>query len=62
VIYGIDTEVLRMSTGGRGDEHVSAENINKRLGTGEYTILQFVERGDKDFDIILGRLKEGKKT
>ena len=51
-----------MSTGGRGDEHVSAENINKRLGTGEYTILQFVERGDKDFDIILGRLKEGKKT
>jgi hypothetical protein len=62
VIYSIDTEVLRMPTGALGDKHISTEGINKRLRTGEYTVLQVVERRDRELEIILGQIKESKKS
>jgi len=61
VIYSIDTEVLRMPTGTEADRHFSTESINERLRAGEYTVLQLVERRDKDLEIILGQIKESEK-
>jgi len=62
VIYGINTEVLRMPRGTKSDMDITTEHINKRLGTGEYTVLQIVERPDKDLEVILGQIKRSKKS
>lgn len=61
VVYGMDTEVLRMPTGVGDDRYISTENINNRLRTGEYTVLQIVERPDKELEVILGQIKGSKK-
>ena len=34
------------------------EHINKELISGKYTVLQLVERLDKDLEIILGQIKK----
>jgi hypothetical protein len=62
VIYGINTKVLRMPRGTQNDTYITTEDINKSLGTGEYTVLQIVERPDKDLEIILGQIKRSKKS
>ena len=57
VVFGITTEVLRMPHGGRDDEHaLQTQQINQLLASGDYTVLQVVERqADKDLELILGR-------
>jgi len=62
VIYGINTEVLRMPRGNESDKFITTEQINERLETGEYTVLQIVERPDKELEVILGQLKRRKKS
>jgi len=62
VIYGINTEVLRMPRGNESDKSITTEHINERLETGEYTVLQIVERPDKELEVILGQLKRSKKS
>jgi len=58
VIYGIETDVLRMPHGEHLDEHaLEKEHINEKLKNGEYTILQIVERPDQDLEIIYGQIK-----
>ncbi len=59
VIYGIKTAVLRMPGGTPMDVHaLKIEHINKELISGKYTVLQLVERLDKDLEIILGQIKK----
>ena len=55
VIYGIDTDVLRMPHSGGGLEK---NHINDKLKNGAYTILQIVQRPDHDVEIIYGQLRE----
>ena len=63
VVYAIETDVLRMPHGEALDRHaVNKENINNRLKSGEYTILQIVERPDKDLEIIYGLIKRRKEN
>ena len=72
VIYAIDTDVIRMPHGGLSDRSaLETEHINKKLKSGEYTILQIVQRytrDDKgnnvieDLEIIYGQVKKPKKT
>ena len=56
VIYAIDTDVLRAPRGEKGD--LNTEGINEKLKSGEYTILQIVERPDKEWEVIYGKIKE----
>ena len=60
VIYGIETDVLR-APGGEGESPdasaLEKDHVNKRLRNGEYTILQIIQRPDKDWEIIYGRIK-----
>ncbi len=62
VIYSIKTAVLRMPHGTPSDAYAAVletDHIDKELRSGEYTILQIVERdADKDLEIILGRIKK----
>ena len=59
VIYGIETDVLRMPHGEHLDRHaLEKEHINEKLKNGEYTILEIVERPDHDLEIIYGQLRK----
>lgn len=60
VVFGITTAVLRMPHGTRNDEYaLQTEHINKLLASGNYTVLQVVEReADKDLELILGKIKD----
>ncbi len=60
VVFGITTAVLRMPHGTRHDEYaLRTEHINKLLASGNYTVLQVVEReADKDLELILGKIKD----
>ena len=59
VIYGVKTEVLRMPKGTDDDINaLNTTNIDKKLQSGNYTILGIVERNaDKDLEMILGLIK-----
>lgn len=58
-IYKIETEVLRQPTGRSEDIYISTDHINKKLQSGEYTILHMAERkADGDWELILGRIKK----
>lgn len=59
VIYSLSTAVLRMPDGTASDTNaLDTEHINKKLGSGKYTVLQVVERTvDHDMEIILGQIK-----
>jgi len=58
-IYSIKTAVLRMPRGTPTDIYaLKTEHIDKELADGKYTILQVVERVDKDLEIILGQIKK----
>ena len=62
VIYGISTDVLRMPHGDLSDRFaLETKHINKKLKSGEYTILQIVERPDDEWEIIYGRIKKSKR-
>jgi len=38
---------------------LNTENIDKKLKSGKYTVIQIVERdADKDLEIILGQIKK----
>ena len=59
VIYAIDTDVLRTPRGNIDDKNaLDTNNINKKLRSGAYTILQIVERPDHEWEIIYGQIKE----
>jgi len=60
VVFGITTAVLRMPHGTHGDEYaLRTEHINKLLASGNYTVLQVIEReADKDLELILGKIKD----
>ncbi len=58
-IYKIETEVLRQPTGRKEDMYISTDHINKKLQSGEYTILHIAERkADGDWELILGKIKK----
>jgi len=60
-IYGLKTAVLRMPHGTEIDGYVgllNTDHIDRELIGGKYTVLQMVERVDKDLEIILGRIKK----
>ena len=58
-IYKIETEVLRQPSGGHRDMYISTDHINKKLQSGEYTILHIAERKvDGNWEVILGRIKK----
>ncbi len=58
-IYGIKTAVLRMPHGTAGDEDaLKMQQIDKELLGGKYTVLQIVERADKDLEIIMGQIRK----
>lgn len=58
-IYKIETEVLRQPTGRKEDMYISTDHINKKLASGEYTILHVAERkADGDWELILGKIKK----
>ena len=58
-IYGLSTAVLRMPKGSREDvDALKTEHIDSKLRGGKYTVLQIVERVDKDLEVILGQIKE----
>lgn len=58
-VFGIETEVLRQSSGKKEDIIANTKRIADKLKTGEYTVLSIVERtkSDNDWEIILGRIK-----
>ena len=60
VIYKLETAVLRMPKGMKDDIYsLNTENIDKKLKSGKYTVIQIVERdADKDLEIILGQIKK----
>lgn len=60
VVFGITTAVLRMPHGTRSDEYaLRTEHINKLLASGNYTVLQVIEREvDKVLELILGKIKD----
>jgi hypothetical protein len=59
VIYAIDTDVLRPPRGNLADKSaLDTGHINKKLKSGAYTILQIVERPDKEWEIIYGKIKK----
>jgi hypothetical protein len=61
VIYAIDTAVLRLPRGNLADKYaLDTSSINEKLKSGAYTILQIVERPDKDWEIIYGLIKRRK--
>jgi hypothetical protein len=58
-VYGMKTSVLRMPHGDALDIHaLNTEHIDKFLKDGKYTVLQIVERSDKDLEIILGQTRK----
>lgn len=58
-IYKIETEVLRQPTGRKEDMYISTDHINKKMESGEYTILHIAERkADGDWELILGKIKK----
>jgi hypothetical protein len=58
-VYGMKTAVLRMPHGEALDVYsLNTEHIDKDLKEGKYTILQIVERPDKDLEVILGQIKK----
>ncbi len=58
-IYGIERDVIRQYTGKNDDLWKSEDNLNKKLSSGDYTVLVVLERtrSDSDWEILLGRIK-----
>lgn len=63
VIYGLETEVIRQPTGKTEDSYTNNDHINKKLSSGNYTVLSVMTRNksDNDWEILLGRLKPYKQ-
>ena len=60
-IYGIERTVLRQVRGRKDDivANQRIEEINKKLISGEYIIINVTAReADGDFEIILGKIKK----
>jgi len=54
-VYGIKTAVLRMPRGTKDDIHaLDTSHIDAMLSDGRHTVLQVVERQDKDLEFIIG--------
>jgi hypothetical protein len=58
-IYRVERFVIRQFTGERNDLDKNENELNKKLSSGEYTILAVMERtkSDKDWEMLLGRIK-----
>jgi hypothetical protein len=62
-IYGVERSVVHQYSGSKDDQFINQEDLNKKLGTGDYTILAVMERkADKDWEILLGRIKPYKES
>ena len=62
-IYGIEREVIRQFDGTHDDLYIREnKKLNKKLSSGDYTTLAFLERKkDKDWEVLLGRITPPKK-
>ena len=56
VIYEIEEVVIRKINGTRRDGRGLPE-LNQKLNTGHYTILEVLERADGDWAVLLARIK-----
>lgn len=62
VIYEIEELVIRKINGTRDDEDGRGlPELNEKLKTGHYTILNTLERNDGDWAILLARIKRPKR-
>jgi len=57
-VYGVERMVVRQFTGKCIDADISEDKINRKLSSGNYTILSVLERtkGDNDWEMLLGRI------
>lgn len=62
VIYEIEEVVIRKINGTRDDmDGRGLPELNQKLNTGHYTILEALERNDGDWAILLARIKQPKR-
>ncbi len=60
-VYDIKTAVLRLPHGESFDKDaLDTSHIDTILRTGKYTILQIVERPDKDLQVVMGRIRKSR--
>ncbi|RKW03547.1 MAG: hypothetical protein D8B38_01590 [Candidatus Saccharimonas sp.] len=58
VIYEIEEVVIRKINGTRDDrDGRGLPELNQKLNTGHYTILEVLERADGDWAVLLARIK-----
>lgn len=63
VIYEIEELVIRKINGTRDDmDGRGLPELNKKLNTGHYTILEVLERTDGDWAVLLARIKRPKRS
>jgi hypothetical protein len=57
-IYGVERAVIRQYRGTSEDLVVNENHLNETLSSGNYSILAVMERkADRDWEILLGRIK-----
>lgn len=62
VIYEIEELVIRKINGTRDDmDSRGLPELNEKLNTGHYTILEVLERTDGDWAVLLARIKQPKR-
>lgn len=63
VIYEIEELVIRKINSTRDDQDGRGLlELNKKLNTGHYTILEVLERTDGDWAVLLARIKQPKHS
>ena len=63
VIYEIEELVIRKINGTRDDmDGRGLPELNQKLNTGHYTILEVLERTDGDWAVLLARIKRPKRS
>ena len=63
VIYEIEELVIRKINGTRDDmDGRGLPELNQKLNTGHYTILEILERTDGDWAVLLARIKRFKRS